>query len=151
MSIPIITIRWKKLVLKNTDSFFIYLIPTISLTDKTRDYQSICEQIKKLDNKIRFAGVINERGKLIEGGMRDGIQALSSAKDDEMLFMELVLRVKMRQEFDTQLGPVKFAMALRDKVLEMSFLIDNYVLFVVSESDVDYGVVPRKILEIINK
>ena len=121
------------------------------LTDKTRDYQSICEQIKKLDNKIRFAGVINERGKLIEGGMRDGIQALSSAKDDEMLFMELVLRVKMRQEFDTQLGPVKFAMALRDKVLEMSFLIDNYVLFVVSESDVDYGVIPRKILEIISK
>ena len=151
MSIPIITIRWKKLVLKNTDSFFIYLIPTILLTDKTRDYQSICEQIKKLDNKIRFAGVINERGKLIEGGMRDGIQALSSAKDDEMLFMELVLRVKMRQEFDTQLGPVKFAMALRDKVLEMSFLIDNYVLFVVSESDVDYGVIPRKILEIISK
>jgi len=40
-------------------------------------------------------------------------------------------------------------MALRDKVLEMSFLIDNYVLFVVSESDVNYGIIPQKILEII--
>jgi len=118
------------------------------LTDKTRDYQNICDQIKKLD-KVRFAGVINERGKLIEGGLKDGIAPLSSEKDDEMLFMELVLRVKMRQEFDKQLGKVKFAMALRDRVLEMSFPVDNYVLFVVSESDTDYGIIPRKILKII--
>lgn len=137
------------MVLKNTDNLFIYSTLIKLLTDKTRDYQNICEQIKKLD-KVRFAGVINERGKLIEGGPKDGIAPLSSEKDDEMLFMELVLRVKMRQEFDKQLGKVKFAMALRDKVLEMSFLIDNYVLFVVSESDADYGIIPRKILEIIS-
>ena len=137
------------MVLKNTDSFFIYSILITLLTD-THDYHSICDQIKKLD-KIRFAGVINERGKLIEGGLKDGVIPLSSERDDEMLFMELVLRVKMRQEFDKQLGKVKFAMALRDRVLEMSFLIDNYVLFVVSESDVDYGIIPRKILEIISR
>ena len=136
------------MVLKNTDSFFIYSMLITLLADKTRDYQNICDQIKKLD-KVRFAGVINERGKLIEGGLKDGIAPLSSEKDDEMLFMELVLRVKMRQEFDKQLGKVKFAMALRDRVLEMSFPIDNYVLFVVSESDADYGIIPRKILEII--
>lgn len=116
---------------------------------ETRNYSEICEKIKKLDKKIRFAGVINERGKLIEGGLKEGLAPLSSSKDDEMLFMELVLRVKMRQEFDKQLGKVKFAMALREKVLEMSFLIDKHVLFVVSESDVDFGVMPKKILEII--
>jgi hypothetical protein len=116
----------------------------------TRNYQNICDQIHKLDPKIRFAGIINERGRLIQGGMKSGLTTFSSAKDDEMLFMELVLRVKMRQEFDTQLGKVKFAMALRDKVLEMSFPIDKHVLFVVSESDVDFGVLPKKILEIIS-
>jgi hypothetical protein len=136
------------MVLKNTDSFFTYSMLITLLTDKTRDYHNICDQIKKL-HKVRFAGVINERGKLIEGGLKDGIAPLSSEKDDEMLFMELVLRVKMRQEFDKQLGKVKFAMALRDRVLEMSFPVDNYVLFVVSESDADYGIIPQKILEII--
>ena len=121
----------------------------ISLSN-TRNYQSICDQIHKLDPKIRFAGIINERGRLIEGGMKSGMTTFSSAKDDEMLFMELVLRVKMRQEFDTQLGKVKFAMALRDKVLEMSFPIDKHVLFVVSESDVDFGLMPKKIIQIIS-
>ena len=113
------------------------------------DYQKICDDIKKLDG-IRFAGVINERGKLVEGGMKQDIQTLSGKKDDEMLFMELVLRVKMRQEFDTQLGKVSFAMALRDKVLEMSFPLDKSVLFVVAEPSVSYATMPQKILGIIN-
>jgi hypothetical protein len=117
---------------------------------EARNYQGICDQIHKLDPKIRFAGIINERGRLIEGGMKSGLTTFSSAKDDEMLFMELVLRVKMRQEFDTQLGKVKFAMALRDKVLEMSFPVDKHVLFVVSEADVDFGVMPKKIIQIIS-
>lgn len=82
--------------------------------------------------------------------MREGIQTLSGKKDDEMLFMELVLRVKMRQEFDTQLGKVKFAMALRDKVLELSFPLDKSVLFVVAESCADYATIPQKILNIVN-
>lgn len=117
---------------------------------EARNYQGICDQIHKLDPKIRFAGIINERGRLIEGGMKSELTTFSSAKDDEMLFMELVLRVKMRQEFDTQLGKVKFAMALRDKVLEMSFPVDKHVLFVVSEADVDFGVLPKKIIQIIS-
>jgi hypothetical protein len=114
------------------------------------DYSVLCKKIMQLDPKIRFAGVINNKGRLVEGGMRDGTSTLSSAKDDEMLFMELVLRIKMRQEFDVQLGKVKFAMALREKILEMSFQIDNNVLFVVSESDVDFGVLPKRILQIIS-
>ena len=110
--------------------------------------QKICDEIKKLDG-VRFAGILNDRGKLIEGGMKQGFDTLSSKRDDEMLFMELVLRVKMRQEFDTQLGSVKFAMALRDKVLEMSFPLDKSVLFVVAESTASYAVMPKRILEII--
>lgn len=126
----------------------LYMIP---LTEKPVNYSAICAQIMNLDPKVRFAGVINNKGKLVEGGMRNGVSTLSSPKDDEMLFMELILRIKMRQEFDTQLGKVKFAMALREKILEMSFQIDNYVLFVVSESDVDFGVLPKKILQIIGR
>ena len=61
--------------------------------------------------------MINPRGRLVAGGMKEGVEPLESQKDDEMLFMELALRVRMRQEFDKQLGKVKFAMSLREKVL----------------------------------
>jgi len=119
------------------------------LPDETVDYNEICESVKKLDLKIRFAGVINVRGKLVAGGMKDGVKPLSSKKEDEMLFMELSLRVRMRQEFDKQLGKVKFSMSLRERALAMSFPLGDDALYVFAEPDVDYNALPSKILEAI--
>ena len=79
------------------------------------DYHKICEEVKKIDTKIRFAGVINPRGRIVAGGMKEGIEPLENKKDDEMLFMELALRVRMRKKFDRQLGNVKFSMSQREK------------------------------------
>lgn len=120
------------------------------LSAKIYDYAKICESILSIDPKIRFAGVINERGRLVAGGMRENIEPLENEKDDEMIFMELALRVKMRKEFDKQLGPVNFAMASRERALAISVLINEDILYVVSEPDSDYGVLPKKILKIIN-
>ncbi|MDE1827366.1 MAG: hypothetical protein KGH83_07245, partial [Thaumarchaeota archaeon] len=75
------------------------------------DYEKICKKVMELDPKIRFAGIINEKGRLFAGGMREGFKSLEDSRDDEMLYMELVLRAKMRREFDKVLGPVQFAMS----------------------------------------
>lgn len=103
-----------------------------------------------LDPKIRFAGVVNERGRLVAGGMKENVEPLESEKDDEMIFMELALRVKMRKEFDKQLGKVNFAMASRERALAISFLLGEDILYVVSEPDANYGLLPEKILKIIH-
>lgn len=120
------------------------------MSSKIFDYSKICDSIKTIDPKIRFAGVINERGRLVAGGMKENVEPLESQKDDEMIFMELALRVKMRKEFDKQLGTVNFALASRERALAMSFLLGEDILYVVSEPDSDYGVLPKKILGIIH-
>lgn len=120
-----------------------------NLSAKIYDYAKICDSILSIDPKIRFAGVINERGRLVAGGQKENVEPLESEKDDEMIFMELALRVKMRKEFDKQLGPVTFAMASRERALAISVIINDDILYVVSEPDTDYGVLPKKILEII--
>ncbi len=102
-----------------------------------------------MDKDIRFVGVINERGKLLAGGLREGLKSLEDPKDDEMLFMELALRVRMRKEFDKQLGSVKFAMSLREKVIVMSFPIGDNILYVSANTSLNYGKIPPKVLEII--
>lgn len=122
----------------------------VDLSSKIFDYTKICEQILQMDEKIRFAGIINERGRLVAGGMKENVEPLENQKDDEMIFMELALRVKMRKEFDKQLGPVNFAMASRQRALAMSFIIGDDILYVVAEPDSDYGVLPKKILETIH-
>jgi hypothetical protein len=120
------------------------------MTDKIYDYSTICDSILLLEPKIRFAGVINERGRLVAGGQKKDVEPLESEKDDEMIFMELALRVKMRKEFDKQLGPVNFAMASRERALAISLILNDDILYVVSEPDIDYGSLPKKILEIIH-
>lgn len=120
------------------------------MPDKIFDYSKICKSIMNIDSKIRFAGVINERGRLVAGGMRENVEPLESEKDDEMIFMELALRVKMRKEFDKQLGNVNFAMASRERALAISVPLGEDILYVASEPDTDYGTLPKKILEIIN-
>ena len=120
------------------------------MSGKIYDYAKICNSIYSIDPKIRFAGVINERGRLVAGGMKENIEPLESEKDDEMIFMELALRVKMRKEFDKQLGPVNFAMASRERALAISVIINNDILYVVSEPDTDYGMLPKQILKIIH-
>lgn len=85
------------------------------------DKDELCKQVMDLDSKIRFTGLLNENGRLIAGGMRPGYRSLEDSKDDEMLYMELVLRARMRKEFDKVLGPVKFAMSYRDRLIIMAF------------------------------
>jgi len=119
------------------------------LESRIVDYAKVCDEIKLLDDAIRFAGVINPRGRLVAGGMKEGIEPLESEKDDEMLYMELALRVRMRQEFDKQLGQVKFALALREKALAMSFPSGEDILYVVAESTADYGKLPEKVIKIL--
>lgn len=116
--------------------------------DRIYNYSQICNSIMDLDSKIRFVGIINERGRLVAGGMREGLDPFESEKDDEMMFMELALRVKMRREFDEQLGRVRFALASRDKVLAISVQLNDDILYVVAEADADYATLPNKILKI---
>ena len=112
--------------------------------------ESICQQILKLDPKMRSARFINARGHLAAGGMKDGLLSLEAKKQDEMMFMELALRVRMRHEFDTEFGIVHFSLSYRDKVIVMSFPLSNDdVLLVSCEKDTDFGDIPFKILKII--
>jgi len=114
------------------------------------ELEKICQKIVKLNPKMRSARIINSRGHLMAGGMKKGILSLEAQKQDEMMFMELALRVRMRHEFDHEFGQVHFSLSYREKVIVMSFpLAQDDVLLVSSEKDLDFGKIPFKILKII--
>ena len=112
--------------------------------------EKICQKIIKLDPKMRSARIINSRGHMISGGMKKGLLSLEAQKQDEMMFMELSLRVRMRHEFDNEFGIVHFSMSYRDKVIVMSFpLTNDDVMLISCEKEIDFGKLSFKILKII--
>jgi len=114
-------------------------------------FDELCDKVFQLDEKIRSVRAINNKGKLVAGGMRKGLASLEDAKKDEMLFMELSLRVRMRHEFDAEFGPVEFSLSYRGKIVLMSFPMDPNVLFVTTERQIDLNKIPFKVLELIKK
>ena len=118
--------------------------------DNVDELEKMCHEIIALDSKMRSARFINSRGHLTAGGMKDGLLSLEAQKQDEMMFMELALRVRMRHEFDNEFGEVHFSMSYRDKVIVMSFPLSNDdVLLLSCEKETDFGKLPFNVLKII--
>jgi len=115
------------------------------------DYENLCTLSQKIDSKVRFAGVINSKGRLVAGGMAPSKNRLGDRKRDEMLYMELALRVKMRREFDDDLGSVKFSMSFREKLIVMSFPMENDVLMVSMERKTQFEQIAFSILKLTEK
>ena len=115
------------------------------------NFDTLCDKVFQLDDKIRSVRAINNKGKLVAGGMKKDLTSLENAKKDEMLFMELSLRVRMRHEFDAEFGLVEFSLSYRGKIILMSFPMDPNVLFVTTERQIDLNKIPFKILELIKK
>ncbi len=120
------------------------------MPEDKNEFEVLCDKVFKIDEKIRSSRVINTKGKLEAGGMRGDLVALVPSKKDEMLFMELSLRVRMRHEFDGEFGPVEFSLSYRGKIIVFSFpLKGDMVLMVTSERQVDLGRVPFEILKLL--
>ena len=113
-------------------------------------FQQKCDLLLKED-KVRFAGLINNMGKLVAGGFKEGIVPYEDEAERQKMYMELALRVSMRMEFDYSLGPVKYSASRREKVVMMSFPINNTVLMISAEPSINIEDFAQKALRIIGK
>lgn len=95
--------------------------------------------------------MINGIGRLIAGGMREGVESLEGLKKDELLFMNLALEVKLRHDFDDEFGKVDFVVFYRGKIIIMSFPFDDNVLYVSAEKQIDFKKIPFEILKMMDK
>jgi len=104
-------------------------------------YEKICAKIQKLDKRIRFVG-----------GAKKGVKLLVDQKDQEMLFMEVALRIRMRHEFNLKLGPVNFTISNRKNIVLMSIpLMNNELLYLSARKGFDLAKTPIKIVRILKR
>jgi hypothetical protein len=122
----------------------------VSQVEKSNEYylyEEKCQSLLK-EPEIRFAGLINHMGHLVAGGMKKGMSPLEDEADMRKLYMELILRVSTRKEFDYSLGPVEYSASRREKAVMLSFPIGNKVMLVSAETDVNIDETAKKIMKI---
>lgn len=110
-------------------------------------YSQKCDLLVN-EPEIRFAGFLDMMGNLIAGSFRNDVTPLKDEEERKKMFVETVLRIRTRQDFDENLGSVVYAAARRKKVVTFTFLVGDTVLFVSTEPDVSIDQTAKKIMDL---
>ena len=113
-------------------------------------YEGLCTKLLA-ENGVRFAGLINNRGRLIAGGFKQGVQPHENDEQRQMMYMELMLDLSMRREFDTTLGKIRSITSRREKVNLTTIPTENNLLLLSTELYVDIEKVVSKAYELVNE
>jgi len=117
------------------------------------DYQIYDEKCQKIleEEEMRFAGIINEDGKLVSGGFKKEIIPLEDDEARLKSFMEFISKVSIRKEYDKTLGPINYLAARRDKAVLVSFPfpVSKFVLLISANPSVDIEKLATKVMNIL--
>ena len=97
------------------------------------DLKKIADQIITLSPKMRFVGIIDLKGNIIEGIMKQGKASLESQKEQEHFCQQIAQRRNMRKEFDKSLGKVRYIHVERDNVSQLVVYTPKRTVFITVE------------------
>ncbi len=102
------------------------------------------------ESEIRFAGIVDNNGKLISGGFKEGITPYENDETKLQSFFEFVSKASIRKELDESLGPINYLAARRDKAVLVSFPfpITQILLLISAEPTVNIESLAKKVVEI---
>ena len=92
------------------------------MASSINQFTELCDDIFALSPKIRFVGIINRMGKLVAGGMRQGVNPLENKADSSKLFLGFALRSEMKKDFDAEFGKTIYSFSERDRTGKIAFV-----------------------------
>lgn len=120
------------------------------LSETVRSIEGKCNQFLD-DEQVRFVGIINKFGNLIAGGFKDGIDPFETDSKRRMLYMQMVLEIAMRKEFDSSLGPVNYIASNRGMALMISLPLNDHLLLISASPHASTEKLVTKALSIFEK
>jgi len=111
-----------------------------------KDAQGIVKEIRAISQYVRFAGVIDSKGKIVAYERRQGHEPLLSIKNTSDQFAHLAIKNRMASQFNKQLGDVQFMWEEREKVQTISFAVGKNTVW----ASIDKKVIRSEVLRIID-
>ena len=120
------------------------------------DYEFIfnfCEELLNLDNSLRWIGISNKYGVLINVEQREGLMPLMSQEDSEEYAAAAISRYRTRAKFQTKIGKLNYAVGRYENVTRITIPINNdYFLLLTIDKEKDYDdIILKRIVPFIEK
>ena len=124
----------------------------MSNDDQRLKFDRICSEIFALSPAVRSAIVIDKMGRLVAGGMREGITSMEEKDDTQKLYVQFALRSVMREDFDEQFGKTLYSFSERERIKLASFPLDDQYIARVSieKKESRHNEIIDKILKIVS-
>ena len=114
------------------------------------DYEFIytfCEELLNLDNSLRWIGISNKYGVLINVEQREGLMPLMSQEDSEEYAAAAISRYRTRAKFQTKIGKLNYAVGRYENVTRITIPINNnYFLLLTIDKEKDYDDIILKMI-----
>ena len=120
----------------------------VLVAKKKPDLLDIVQKILKLDSQMRFAAIIDTKGKIREAIMKAGKTSLDSQKEEEHFCKQVAQRKAMRQEFNKSLGKVRYVHVEREKVSQMVIYTKRNIVYFAMEPEMPINTKIRLITKI---
>ncbi len=111
--------------------------------------RGLCEQIIKLDRYIRFVGIVNSWGEVIEGGFQQGIQPLLDGTDEQQMYIQSLSNMTALQQYSDRLGRVRYSITEHEKVTLLTFPLNDGILCLSTSSKTDPIKIRDKVMKAI--
>jgi hypothetical protein len=112
---------------------------------------SLSDMIIKLDRRIRFAGIVNNRGEVIEGGFKKGVEPLLDGTDEQQMYIHSLSNLTMLESYSRRLGRVRYSLTEHGKVTLMSFPIGDRILCISATPNADMNKIREKVMRVLNR
>jgi len=89
---------------------------------------NLSDKIIKLDRNIRFVGIVNSRGEVVEGGFQEGIEPLLNETDEQQMYVQSLWNLTALQSYSDKLGRVRYSATEHEKVTLMTFPLNDDIL-----------------------
>ena len=90
--------------------------------------RNLSDIIIKLDRNIRFVGIVNNKGEVIEGGFQEGVEPLLEESEEQEMYVNSLSNMALFHNLSDRLGKVKYSLTEHQKIALMSFPLDNGIL-----------------------
>ena len=108
----------------------------------------VIQKILKLDTKMRFAAIIDPKGKIREAIMKTGKTNLKNQKEEEHFCNQVAQRRSMRKEFDRSLGKVRYVHVERERVSQMVIYTKRNIVYFTMEPEMPISTKIRLITKV---
>ena len=115
------------------------------------DYDELCKKVLELDSEIRFTGVVNNKGELLSGGPKEGIEVLLKPDEVKMSIHYSMERSEKVQNLAYKIGNEKSNVSEYEKVTLITIPIENKQFLLSVAPGIDYYQITNKVQSLIGE